>query len=92
MGRPAAVALSDWVEVAVNVIEQLARDQKTVTSEDLRRVFEPPEHANQIGSAFRAAYSKKIITPVGYRQSKDKSRRGGAIRVWELHPRLREAG
>lgn len=91
MGRPAAVALSDWVEQAVNVIEALARRNGTVTAEDLRREFDAPEHQNQIGSAFRAAYSQKIITPVGYRQSRDKSRRGGALRVWALHPSLRDA-
>lgn len=91
MGRPAAVALSDWTEQAVNVIERLAREHDTVTAEDLRREFEAPEHQNQIGSAFRSAYSQKIITPVGYRQSREKSRRGGALRVWALHPRLKEA-
>ena len=92
MGRPAAVALSDWCEQAVNVIERLARENGTVTAEDLRREFEAPEHANQIGSAFRVAYHQKIITPVGYRASTDKSRRSGALRVWRLHPRLKEAG
>ena len=91
MGRPAAVALSDWTEQAINVIERLARTNGTVTAEDLRREFDPPEHQNQIGSAFRVAYHQKIITPVGYRASTDKSRRGGALRVWKLHARLREA-
>ena len=92
MGRPAAVALSDWTEQAVNVIERLAREYGTVTSEDLRKNIEPPEHANQIGSAFRLAYTQKIIIPVDFKISSDKSRRGGAIRVWSLHPRLKEAG
>lgn len=92
MGRPAAVALSDWTEQAVSVIERLAREHDTVTAEDLRREFEAPEHANQIGSAFRSAYSQKIIEPVGYRPSTDKSRRGGALRVWRLNPRMKEAG
>ena len=40
MGRPAAVALSDWTEQAVSVIERLAREHGTVTAEDLRREFE----------------------------------------------------
>ena len=92
MGRPAAVALSDWTEAAINVIERLAREHGTVTSEDLRKNIDPPEHANQIGSAFRSAYSQKIIIPVDFKISSDKSRRGGAIRVWALHPRLKEAG
>ena len=92
MGRPAAVALSDWCEQAVNVIERLARENGTVTSEDLRREFEPPEHANQIGSAFRSAYNPKIIVPIGFKISSDKSRNGGAIRIWRLNPRMKEAG
>ena len=92
MGRPAAVALSDWTEQAVNVIERLARENGTVTSEDLRREFEPPEHANQIGSAFRSAYNQKIIVPIGFKISSDKSRNGGAIRIWRLNPRMKEAG
>lgn len=92
MGRPAAVALSDWTEQAVNVIERLARENGTVTSENLRREFEPPEHANQIGSAFRSAYNQKIIIPVDFKISSDKSRNGGAIRIWRLNPRMKEAG
>lgn len=91
MSRPAVLVDPAWVESAVNVIEQLARQYGTVTAEDLRKHHDEPEHQNQIGSAFRAAYAQKIITPVGYRQSRDKSRRGGAIRVWALHPRMKEA-
>ena len=92
MGRPAAVALADWTEQAINVIERLARTNGTVTAEDLRKHHDDPEHQNMIGSAFRVAYHQKIITPVGYRASTDKSRRGGAVRVWEIHPRLKVAG
>ena len=92
MGRPAALVDSAWVHHAVRKIEQLAREQDTVTAEDLRKHHDEPEHQNQIGSAFRSAYSQKIITPVGYRQSRDKSRRGGALRVWRLNPRMKEAG
>lgn len=86
MGRPAALVDPDWHEQAVNVIEQIARRQNYVTSEDLRREFEPPEHANMIGNAFNSASAQKIIVVKEYRPSRDKSRRGGLIRVWELHP------
>ena len=92
MGRPAAISDPQWAESAVNVIEALAREHGTVTSEDLRKNIDPPEHANQIGSAFRSAYNQKIIIPVDFKISSDKSRRGGAIRVWSLHPRMKEAG
>lgn len=90
MSRPAVLVDPDWNEAAVDVIRFLAFTQETVTAEDLRRDFEAPENANQIGSAFRSAYSRRIITPVGYRQSRDKSRRGGALRVWALHPSMKE--
>jgi len=92
MGRPAAISDPAWVESAINIIERLAREQDTVTAEDLRKHHDEPEHQNQIGAAFRQAYNQKIITPVGYRASTDKSRRSGALRVWKLHARLREAG
>lgn len=32
MGRPAVVALADWTEQAINVIEKLARSQSMVTA------------------------------------------------------------
>ena len=92
MSRPAALVDSDWCQQAVNVIERLARENGRVSSEDLRRELEPPEHANQIGAAFRSAYNQKIIIPIDFKISSDKSRRGGAIRVWALHPRLKVAG
>ena len=92
MGRPAAISDPQWTESAVNVIEVLAREHGTVTSEDLRKNIEPPEHANQIGSAFRSAYNQKIIVPIGFKISSDKSRNGGAIRIWRLNPRMKEAG
>jgi len=90
MSRPAALVDSDWAESAVRVIEQLARQYGTVTAEDLRKHHDEPEHQNQIGVAFKNAYHLKLIEPIGYRQSRDKSRRGGAIRVWSLHPRMKE--
>lgn len=90
MSRPAAISDPQWVESAINVIERLAREYGTVTAEDLRKHHDAPEHANQIGSAFRSAYLKKIIIPVDFKISSDKSRNGGAIRVWSLHPRMKE--
>src|SRR5699024_1488203 len=90
VSRPAALVDSDWCQQAVNVIERLAREHGRVTSEDLRREFEPPEHANQIGSAFRAACSQNIIIPIDFKISSDKYRRGRAVRVWSMHPQLKE--
>jgi len=91
MSRPAVLVSQQWLEDAVNVIERLAREQATVTAEDLRKHHEAPENANQVGSAFKIAAHRKIITTVDFRPSRDKSRRGGAVRVWALHPRLKDA-
>lgn len=86
MGRPAALVDSDWHEQAVNVVVQIAQRQPEVTSEDLRREFDAPEHANQYGRVFSDAADKKLITHTGYRKSQDKSRKGGVISTWTLHP------
>lgn len=82
MTRPAALTDHDWTDRAVEVIEQIVTTRGTVTSEDLRAEIEAPESANLIGNAFKSAYAKRIITPISYRPSRDKSRKGGAIRVW----------
>lgn len=86
MTRPAVLVEDDWHESAVTEIERLARTQAEVTAEDLRRHIDPPEHANQIGTAFKAAYQRQLISPIGYRPSTDRSRRGGSLRIWTLHP------
>lgn len=87
MSKPAAVSDPDWVDHAIDAIERLAKDHSVVTSEDLRRVHEPPEHANQYGTAFRTAKARHVITPTGiYRPSSERSRRGGTVQEWVLHP------
>lgn len=91
MGRPAALVDSDWHEQAVNMIEQIARRQPEVTNEDLRREFDAPENANAYGRVFTRAAELNIIRWKGYRKSRDKSRKGGVISVWELHPSQRDA-
>lgn len=90
MARPAALVDRDWHEKALNVIEQIVRRQGTVTAEDLRREFEAPEHHGQIGPIFNHAHRLKIIAPLSYRPSRDKSRSAGLITVWGLHPSQRE--
>lgn len=86
MSRPAVLPQTDWLEHAIRKIVKIASRQSTVTSEDLRREFEAPENANQIGNAFKVAAHRKLITPIDFRPSRDKSRRGGSVRIWALHP------
>lgn len=91
MGRPAALVDSNWHEQAVDVVGRIAARQGTVTSEDLRREFEAPEHANSYGRVFTRAAELNIIRWKRFRKSRDKSRKGGIISEWELHPRIKES-
>lgn len=86
MSRPAALVDPDWHEHALQAIVRIAKHNGTVTSEDLRKVMDEPENENRIGNAFRAASRRKLIQRVKARPSRDKSRRGGMISVWILHP------
>lgn len=90
MGRPAALVDRDWHEQAINVVEQIVRRQGTVTAEDLRREFDSPESHTQIGPVFQHAHRLKLITPLSYRPSRDKSRNAGLLTVWGLHPSQKE--
>lgn len=81
----------DWHDHAVQAIVRLAKEAGEITSEDLRKVMDEPDHDNMIGTAFRAASRRKLIQWTGgTRQSRDKSRKGGLIRVWQLHPSQRD--
>ena len=77
---------AEWSHDAVATILALALSQPIVTAEDLMREMRPAPHPNHVGSAFMAAKALDYITPVGYRPSNSKSRRGGVIRTWTLHP------
>lgn len=92
MSRPAVLVDPNWHDNAVDAIVRLAKERDEFTSEDLRKVVDAPDHDNMIGVAFRAASQRKLIRQIGARQSRDKSRRGGLIRVWELHPSQRDEG
>lgn len=90
MARPAVLVKTGWISYAVNLIEQIAREKGTVTADDLREIADPPETASDYGRAFSVANKRRIITEIGYQKSKSRSRRGGALRVWELHPTQRD--
>lgn len=87
MSRPAALVDADWMEQAVQTIRRIARRRLPFTSEDLRREMEQePENPNRYGAAFTSAQARKYIEKIGYRASGDKSRRGGVVAVWKIHP------
>lgn len=89
MGRPAALVDADWPDQALQALELLVHWKEFVTAEDLREVIGAPENGNQIGPVFARAAKLKIITKADYRASRNKSRRGGALHVWTLHPSQR---
>ena len=86
MSAPMPLEDTEWSSDAVATILALALSQPVVTAEDLMREMRTPPHPNHVGSAFMAAKALDYITPVGYRPSNSKSRRGGVIRTWTLHP------
>lgn len=86
MSTPAALQVDpkgDWLADAREAIEALARTGRKFTSDDLREMVGDPAHANWFGNAFNSAHQAKIIKPVGFRQSRAKSRRGGVLREWK---------
>lgn len=79
-----AMALEDtsWTEDAVAAIAELANRGGTVTADDLRRNHRPAPHPNKVGSAFKIARSRGLITQAGIANSKHRSRHGGILREW----------
>lgn len=79
-----AMVLEDttWTEEAVATIADLAKRKGTVTADDLRQNHRPAPHPNKVGSAFRIARSRGLITQVGVSTSKQRSRHGGTLREW----------
>ncbi|WP_336715394.1 hypothetical protein [Arthrobacter sp. USHLN218] len=74
----------DWQSDALEVIESIAYEQWTFSSDDLRDRMRPAPHPNMVGAAFSTARKAGLITPIGYMASRSKSRRLGVVRVWTL--------
>lgn len=86
MSTPAALNTDpkgNWLADAREAIEALARTGRKFTSDDLREMVGEPDHANWFGAAFSSAHRTKIIKPVGYCQSRAKSRNHGVLREWK---------
>lgn len=84
--EPPAGAKAAWMADAGEAIETLARrarqSNSTFSSDELRRMVDPPDHPSWAGHAFTAARTRGIIKPVGWRISTSRSRSGGPVRVW----------
>lgn len=73
-----------WRPIADGVLTELISEGKPFTADDLaRRVPVQPEHPNQVGALIMAAARQDRIRKLGYRQSTSKTRRAGAIALWQ---------
>lgn len=82
MAQSMALEDTSWTEEAVATIAELANRGGTVTADDLRQNHRPAPHPNKVGSAFRIARSRGLITQAGISTSKQRSRHGGTLREW----------
>lgn len=82
MASPAALEDTTWKADARDWLKARAAFDINITADDMRTSLREPPHPNMVGAAFRAAYSAKIIRPIGYTESKAPSRNGAVIRVW----------
>lgn len=71
-----------WHADALDVIKAWAATGSPFTAEDLRQSMRPAPGDKCPGNAFQAARRAGLITSVGYKESTDRSRKGGVIRVW----------
>lgn len=82
MAQSMALEDTSWTEEAVATIAELANRGGTVTADDLRRNHRPAPHPNKVGTAFKIARSRGLITQSGIANSKQRSRHGGILREW----------
>ena len=72
-----------WRSTAERALSWLARDGMPFTAWDVSELgVPPPDDPHRWGALFRAAYTRGLIEPVGYQQSRRPSRAGGICRVW----------
>ena len=83
MPRPVALEDLCWHEDAVDMLTAWAASGLLFTAEDLRRSMRPAPSDKAPGLAFQAARRAGLIAAIGFKESTDKSRKGGVIRVWK---------
>lgn len=81
--RAAALdTVEEWHADAVAMLTAWAASGLPFTAEDLRKSMRPAPSDKAPGNAFQAARRLGLITCIGYKESTDRSRKGGIIRVW----------
>lgn len=75
----------DFADAVRDAIEELAEQGDAFSSDDVwSRISNamPPSSPNILPSLFSASRKQGLIEPVGYTQSRRKSRHAGVVRVW----------
>lgn len=73
---------AEWFEAANKGMDALIARGHSFTADDLRDMIPAPSSDKWQGVLFQAYQSMKLIKPVGYEQSRHKSRKSGVLRRW----------
>jgi len=83
LGIPEPEPPEVWREIAGEVMDQLAASGDVFDAWSLsERGVPEPGHSAQWGAIFRTYRTKNLIEPIGYRNSRRRSRHSGACQTW----------
>lgn len=72
-----------WLDCAWRAVREMADRGVEFEAADLVDLGVPePDHPNRWGALMRAAHTKHVIKPVGYKRSRRAARAGGVTRTW----------
>lgn len=74
----------EWMEAAYKGMDALIARGVPFTADSLRDLVPVPRVANWVGAVFSAYREHGFIKPVGFEQSRARSRRGGVLRRWAV--------
>ena len=76
-------APEEWSEIACAAMDDLAASGEAFDSVTLtERGVPAPTHPNRWGALFLKYSQRDLITPVGHRRSRRRTRNGGDCRTW----------
>lgn len=74
---------AEWFEAANKGMDALIARGNSFTADDLRGMIPAPSSGKWQGALFKGYQSMKLIKPVGFEQSRHKSRKSGVLRRWQ---------
>lgn len=74
----------DWVNDAIPVVLEQARDGRPFTADKFHAFLPVPEHNNWFGVLIAAMKNRGLIEKVGYVPSTRKERNGAVVASWRL--------